>query len=263
MINHVRTLLRNLPADSAEQASPYGAYVPPSFVRRRCDIEIDDYLLAVLGHQPDKAYRNYRLMQLMGLLHSSDLREDVIAADSRLTYWPPRDNWWLFPEDPVGVESQASNSGHLAITSSVLAADTVRGRSQYDFQIEVVTGPLVKIVDRATSNLETSLLAITESGRSVEFRLGVGVRFRLVNPAIGDRWRVSWMARPGGVLLPQLMDLVEDSLTSSRVRKLLFLGDTDLERWGSVVNSSASALTRAAAWLLSIARHIESSPPAS
>jgi hypothetical protein len=79
MINHVRTLLQNtVPAQSDE-------YVPEDFVPMEAPEAVQKVKRILWGRTP--AYQ-FRIRQLMQLLHSTELEEHVLAKDPRVTYIP-------------------------------------------------------------------------------------------------------------------------------------------------------------------------------
>jgi hypothetical protein len=84
MINHVRTLLANAPANTADGWE----YVPADFTPRQLSSTISRIRRFVFGLQPTPTALNYRLRQVMQLLHATELETYVLAKDPRVTYLP-------------------------------------------------------------------------------------------------------------------------------------------------------------------------------
>lgn len=87
MINHVRTLLLNRNGNTGPGlAFPGAEYVPSAYRARTLPPYLEAAMRALFGFKPDPLYQNYRLWQLMQLLHSTELEEYVLAPDPRVTY---------------------------------------------------------------------------------------------------------------------------------------------------------------------------------
>lgn len=86
MVNHVRTLLRNLPT-ATDYSIPLAEYSPPTR-----PVRLPPNLLAIwktlFGTAPDAYGLEYRLRQYMELVHASSLADYVTTFDTRLTYLP-------------------------------------------------------------------------------------------------------------------------------------------------------------------------------
>jgi hypothetical protein len=114
MINHIRTLLLNRPRE-IDQDLPGEEYVPgdfkevtglPDAVRKARRI--------LFGSKPDRYMLNYRLRQIMAALHSTELAEHVLDADSRVTYWPPRDDLYTYNFGTTA-SNEANNTGSTSV----------------------------------------------------------------------------------------------------------------------------------------------------
>jgi len=93
MINHLRTLLLNESGEAAlGESVPAEEFVPPEFRPVRLTRELAEVRNVLFGVAPDRAMLDYRLRQLMALLHASPLSDYITAKDPRITYWPFRDN---------------------------------------------------------------------------------------------------------------------------------------------------------------------------
>jgi hypothetical protein len=88
MINHVRTLLRNMEPD------PYAGLdgqeiVDPSYRPVVLPAALDAVRAIFFGRRPDRVGLDMRLRRYMTILHSTGLVDYVIAPDPRITYSAP------------------------------------------------------------------------------------------------------------------------------------------------------------------------------
>lgn len=112
MINHARTLLMNV--DGPARPSELGEeFIPAAYRTVTLPPELQAVRSVLFGSSPDRLYLNYRIRQLIGLLHSTELVDHVLALDPRITYWPdtqerllnaefaPRASWYAGATRPV------------------------------------------------------------------------------------------------------------------------------------------------------------------
>lgn len=96
MINHARTLLLNaLPAPG----QPGEEYIPADYKIRAVPPYLAQVRQVLLGHDTPREVQNYRVRQLMTLLHSSNLAQHIYKLDPRVTYWPTAD-LYCFAKEP-------------------------------------------------------------------------------------------------------------------------------------------------------------------
>ncbi len=97
MINHSRTLLLNaLPAPGIAGEE----YIPPEYKVRTVPPYLDQIRKILIGNNVNREVQNYRVRQLMTLLHSTSLSKYVYTMDPRVTYWPTID-MQCFKKEPV------------------------------------------------------------------------------------------------------------------------------------------------------------------
>ena len=100
MINHARTLLLNVSAAAYAPGELGEEYVPPYSA-----LKLPTYLQTarriIFGTAPDRVFLNYRVNELMRLLHQTELSEFVYALDSRVTYWPQSKTDFFLPQQQV------------------------------------------------------------------------------------------------------------------------------------------------------------------
>lgn len=92
VINQVRTLLLNRGRDGQSLMQPGEEYIPADFVPRVVPQQFVLLRSMLFGTNPDRLFLNYRMRQLMQLIHSTPLAQDVLADDPRITYLPFKDD---------------------------------------------------------------------------------------------------------------------------------------------------------------------------
>lgn len=85
MINHVRTLLHNMPP-----AAESDEYVPEDFVPVEAPEIVQKVKRLLWGRTPSS---QVRLRQIMQMLHATELEKYVVAKDLRITYLPFDDKY--------------------------------------------------------------------------------------------------------------------------------------------------------------------------
>jgi hypothetical protein len=88
MINHARTLLLNKSSANYMPGSLGEEYIPPGYVAVALPTHINTARKILFGANPDQEFVNFRLYELLSLIHNTELAEFVYALDPRVTYWP-------------------------------------------------------------------------------------------------------------------------------------------------------------------------------
>jgi hypothetical protein len=86
MINHIRTLLLNLPPSPTQgEGEEYilESYEPPVLTS-----ELIELHRVFFGENLPRPTMNYRAKQLMMLIHGTELAPLALTQDTRITYWP-------------------------------------------------------------------------------------------------------------------------------------------------------------------------------
>ncbi len=138
MINRVRTLLMNRGREGNDLRLPGEEYIPAEFVRRQQPAWLRRIYTRLFGATPDRLFINYRMRQLMQMIHATPLAEFVSVDSTDITYLPFRDelNGTLFQQTitPTGVAylhgghvaDEAAGQTGYAWTVRLIAEDTVR-----------------------------------------------------------------------------------------------------------------------------------------
>jgi len=86
VVNHIRTLLLNARSESSNV--PGEEYVDRAFRPVQLSTLLRRVRTLIFGSKPSRVDLNFRLRQIMMLLHTASLEQYVVVPDSRITYWP-------------------------------------------------------------------------------------------------------------------------------------------------------------------------------
>jgi hypothetical protein len=162
MINHVRTLLLNADGSKAFPPDyPGEEFVDPDFRVLALPGPLKLVRSCLFSPTPDRAMINYRLRQLLSLVHSCELEEFVTAPDPRVTYWPTH-NTDVFDRAAFGTTiKRVVGDGDLYVQGS---ADLVAvSQLLHRWQVSVRYDGTVS-VDRQTEPLGQDVYEYTLTG---------------------------------------------------------------------------------------------------
>lgn len=139
MINRVRTLLMNRGREGHDLRQPGEEYIPAEFVRRSQPIWLRRIYTRLFGASPDRLFINYRMRQLMQLIHATPLSEFVATDPVAVTYLPFRDelNSDLFQQVITPAGAAYLHGGH--------SADEAIGQSQYAWTVRLIAEDTVRV----------------------------------------------------------------------------------------------------------------------
>lgn len=189
MINHARTLLLNRHG-AGYGGRPGDEYIPPEF---REISPLPGYLQnlrsQLFGSDPDWFFLNYRVRQCLGLLHSTELAEFVVALDPRITYDLTESS--LLPDSLY----ELTTPDESIYVIGKLGLPDRYGRAAHSWKLtdndgEVEVARLTKPVQTVTQSYTvdgglSSPIALVGSDAAVRIR-----------PQSGRVWRLSGYARP-------------------------------------------------------------------
>ena len=134
MINHIRTLLLNQSGTVGQGPDfPGEEYVPATYRARKLTPGLTACRRAIFGSDPDRLCLNYRLWQLMPLLHSTELVEYTLAPDDRVTYLRDTDPFVAF-----GTQIDVRHGDPQSLTTQGVAqCDEGRGTYQHRWLVTV------------------------------------------------------------------------------------------------------------------------------
>lgn len=219
MINQLRTLLLNQPANTIQVPSyPGEEYVPSTYAPKTLTGALATVSKLLFGVAPDRALLNLRLRQLLGIIHTTELAEYVYALDPRVTYWPPQNNslFTLLDSPPAIVHVSGTKDLYVVGSSPPFTAEE---QLYFSYLIEVVDGANVEITPLvAPVPIVTSPYVITAGLSNVIAFPGSDLSFRF-QAGVGSIWTVTWLAYPIKSMAALYNDLKLD-LTADLVAEL-------------------------------------------
>lgn len=201
MINHLRTLLLNLPGSSSPGLDyPGEQYVPRAFQAVPLPGPLQLVRDGLFGQGADRAQRNYRLQQYLTCIHAdANLAAFATALDPRITYYPFNNS--LYASVQLGAQAAQIRGTTSALT--VLGqqpANAVGNTINFQWRVDVTSGTQVTVTElegpnpravAGTYTLTSGLsnpIALPDSTLSVVFASGVGSSWLIdlvTPPALG------------------------------------------------------------------------------
>ena len=255
MINHVRTLLLNRGQDGYGLDTFGEEYVPADFRPRKLSIPLSLAHRTLFGGQPDRLYINYRLRQIMALMHATPLAQDVLAKDSRVTYLPFKDD--LF-DDAFKIELHRVSGP--ALTIHVAGSHTTNlssGIVQQLWDVEV-TDLGVATVSKRRQPFITETHDFDE--KTPVPLPGSSLRVHLHDAPIGYRVQIKSSARPTLDVAEVLRQLTRSFGERGLQEVFPPLAPEPVATWARIWNESHLSALRFTALLLAFAERIEQMP---
>lgn len=210
MINHLRTLLLAADGDASPGYDyPGEEYVPAEFRAATMIGTVNSVRNALFGPNADRAMRNYRLRQVLTLLHSTELAQYVLDLDPRVTYWPLHSDG-LARAFAFGAAAKQS-AGDTCGLSFLGSPDSFvsLGRIYHQWLVTVLVSNQVR-VERVTEPYTITLSSYTMTdGWSDNVSLnGSNLSVKFSTPG-GDlpSWIVSGLAHPAHEPMDALNDM--------------------------------------------------------
>jgi hypothetical protein len=188
MVNHVRTLLLNLPAVSEIDPPPGEEYVPPAYVPKFVEGPLADARAALFGAGADRAGMNLTLARVLGYLHASALGADAFIADPRITYDPAR------PGSVFGSVGPAVTSGPPIAGWMGAAGFAAPGRAFGTWTVVTTALGAYTVVPGGIDPPQSGPVAVVATGWAVPLP---GSQLLVVVPAgTAAEWTVTVLAPP-------------------------------------------------------------------
>lgn len=191
MINRVRTLLMNCGRMGNDLRLPGEEYIPAEFVRRVQPVWLRRIYTRLFGATPDRLFINYRMRQLMQLIHATPLAEFVSADNTDITYLPFRDELdsSLFKQIVTPSGSAYLHGGHVA--------DEAVGQTSYTWTVRLIAEDTVRVTSLIPAETYVDV-PVTFSGRlsSVIPLIPKLLTTSFNEAAIGFNYRVQSTVRP-------------------------------------------------------------------
>ena len=218
MINAVRTVLLNRGRDGAHYTSPGEEYVSPDFIPRRHPPELRRALSQLFGSSPDRLYLNYRLHQIMQVLHSTELEQYVYWLDRRVTYLPFKDV--DFTAGVFGQTVETLNGAPELLIHGTHDVDDGLGVTTASWRLDVLNSTQVQ-VQRLSPPYSSHTVEYVDSGGLSSYIDLQGSQLRCkfrTQYAIGGGWLVTSRARPVedlGLRFLRLQQTLDDRLLAA------------------------------------------------
>jgi len=259
VINHIRTLLMNRTRDGFPRDYPGEEYIEREFVPKKLNLPLRLAYQTLFGGDPDRLFLNYRMQQLMTLLHSTELEEFVLAKDSRVTYLPFDEE--MFDQTFKIEVKQIVGSGDDLFIAGTHEANEGAGQIEQLWDVLVTADDQVRVDKRRPplGSLDHEVSFDAQLSTPVELT-GTGLRVQLRPAAIGTRWTIKSVARPQTDLGPLMVEL-ENSFGERGVQEVFRpLAPEPIATWGRIWFQHHLSAYRYSALLLALAERIEQMP---
>lgn len=192
MINHIRTLLKNVDGVTSNQMlSPLAEPTSPNFRTRELPSWLGAAHRSLFGINPDTFYRDYRVRELLVLIAASALGDLLTASDPRLTesLLSYRD----MPSMKPTLVKNADSGEHTLNCSNDPEADDVHGRSWFHYTIAVASS-------NATLTTESGVSQVTSPINGVlRVTAPNGLRISIAPTSGTANWTLFGYSRPRGM----------------------------------------------------------------
>lgn len=192
MVNHFRTLLMNVDGSLPRLEYAGEEIVDPAFRAVLLPASLRTIRAALFGTQPDRSFLNYRVAQLMAIVHATPLAEFVTALDPRITYDPfaagLADDSLFEP-----VVTKIGSLGGLCTLTGTPAAPDATGRALHRLRLTTLS-PTEAKVERLTPPTGSTTTAYDTSTKIA--LTGTGLSAKLSEASDGQMWEIELTARP-------------------------------------------------------------------
>jgi hypothetical protein len=246
MINHARTLLLNIFAQSANAQDAGYEYIPPTFKPLVLPNTLRVIRGVLFGSRPDQRFLNLRARELLSYIHQTELAEYVYKLDPRVTYWPEEQTTAFKYQPRIRVQQALGAERSLGISGEFVVSNA-GGKANRLFRVQLTNrggaGPCIAVTDEkdSTVNLvtpisgQTNLPAITLPETQVKFRINDAQTALPALAEISGEWVIALSANPPPALTtllptlellgePVFLDLfgVEDSAPYATFKNVWF-----------------------------------------
>ena len=210
MINQARSLILNNIVANRPALGVFGEEFISAEYRKLDYAGTLDFIRGrLLGSIGDPLYENYRLAQLMGIMHALQYTEElVLSLDTRITYRPFSPVFMPF-DFSVEIE-EVNDQGMLLTTSGTPVANDAIGKALYRWSVRTAAGPILEVKEIATNVWQPHPITINGTTAS-PVTLENGVVLQITVPIggwqVGAEWLVTSTSRPA-VDLGLLIDAV-------------------------------------------------------
>ena len=255
MVNHVRTLLMNRGREGHRLTDPGEEYIPANYRVRIVDRPLALLRTTLFGNNPDRLFLNYRMRQLMQVIHATQLAPDLLLDDARITYLPFHDD--LFTDafrvrvtQPPGQQLPVDVTGtHVANMSAGLTTQA--------WDVSVGGDGAVTVVSLLGAPDSRDLTVINDSPVPLH---GSALQLYLHGATTGTRFRVDSAARPELDIAAVLNNTAAAMGQQGLSGLLPVVAGSPLITWQRIWNAHPDAVVKFAAMLLAIAYRTSQMP---
>jgi hypothetical protein len=138
MINHARTLLLNIFAQSASNQDAAYEYIASTYRPLVLPTYLKTIRRAIFGSGPDQRFLNLRARELMSYVHQTELADYAYKLDKRVTYWPEQSDDFLALQPQINVRQMSGPNRNIAIGGEFLANNST-GRASRQFTVSLIS----------------------------------------------------------------------------------------------------------------------------
>jgi len=201
--------------DGKPADGPGEEFIDPDFQPKLWPQGLKRAMVQLLGSKPDRLYSNYRMQQVMQMLHSTELEEYVYTLNNRVTYLPISSTQFFDEVFGQLQEQYAGNPIELVIDGFHKADEGV-GITTLQWSLTVLNASQIRVNRLAPNALLDNVVNYTSShGLSDYIELpGSDLVFKFpTDLADGAEWIVTSKARPEqdiGLRLTKLISVTDD-----------------------------------------------------
>ena len=216
MINHVRTLLMNVDGSNNPGPSFFGEQVvdPQS---RQLDLPnaLRRFRTVLFGSDPDRTMLNYRLAQIMPVVHTV-IDGEIRQFDPRITYLDsPRPELATPASYEPEIAAIGATAGSLHVLGSPSPPDDT-GRTTIEALVEITGAGQAQVTRRMPPRAQEFVSFTFGSGLTSDIPIpGTDLRARATTDAVGSSWEIRLRVPPVrslGQIVADLQQLGEETL---------------------------------------------------
>jgi hypothetical protein len=195
MINHARTLLLNPQAGQNFNPSIIGEeFMPSDYVYVEIPRRLNRVRDILFGNNADRAMKNYRLREVMALLHSTELDQHVRELDSRITYLPTRNDVFEAAFGTSITSNHSVASSYLIVENEELT--TSSGRLSEHWTVTVDSPATSATIVRHTPLASSHSTSISSPQTDSIALPGSDLTAQITNPIAGHSYDIKSLKRP-------------------------------------------------------------------
>lgn len=247
MINQVRTLLMNRGREGHGLTEFGEEYISPDFIPRVLNGPLKLVQRTLFGSKPDRLFLNYRMRQIMQLMHASPMRDDITQDDPRITYLPFKTD--LFEQAFAVTISLINGPAIMVHAYGDYVSNMSAGLTKQLWDVEV-TGANEVTVTKRYGRPETQVLTII--GDAPVPLIGSGLTVLIHQAPIGFHIQVSATARPA-MDVSQLLNGMTSALGQTGLSDIFpVMPPEPVATWQVIYNTYPATVMRFTALLLAI-----------